>query len=278
MHTTKTKIAIAALLAATALSGCTRIQTGNVGILRHWDGTISPEAAGDGFHTAVLDSYVEVDTTQTRADVKGLQPKDANGVSLKDVEVVVTFSLNPARVAPFYLNTKELDREPNSDFYTLGLGILEKSVIPNVVQKSTEAAVLTDIAKNLTAYQESIQAGLNARLDQLYPGINPFKIKSVSVLNFKLPDAIQAQVDARAGFDAAASTIKAQEVVVQERKDLLTQTALISTQANAAALAIAAKSSGLSPDQIIAWEKARAYSEMASKMTTGAALISTPAP
>lgn len=42
--------------------------------------------------------------------------------------------------------------------------------------------------------------------------------------------------------------------MVQERKVLLTQTALIATQANAEALAAAVKNTGLSPDQIIAWE------------------------
>lgn len=281
MQNKSIQFAVAALALA-ALSGCARIETGSVGILQHWDGTISSEVAESGFHTAVFDSYKEVDTTQTRAEVKALQPKDADGVSLKDVDVVVAYSLDPSRVAAFYRKTKELDPIPDNgtghSFNTLGLGILEKSVIPNVVQEATEKSSLTAIAKNLGNYQKTIQAGITDRLNSLYPGINPFIIQSVSVLNFTLPAAIQEQVNARAGFEAAAKTIKAQEIVVQERKALLTQTALIATQANAEALAAAAKSTGLSPDQIISWEKARAYSDMASKMTTGTALINTPKP
>jgi hypothetical protein len=258
-----------ALVAAFSLGACSRIPTGSVGIVKHFNGTISEQVAQPGMHMAILDSYYPIDTTLTRAEVRNMQPKDAHGVALRDVSVVVTYGLDPNKVAAFYRATKEMDPEPNSDYYTLGLEILEKSIIPYAVQIATEKSDLSTISSHLGGYASDIQAAVQQRLDKLYPGINPFLIQSVTVPTFDLPPAIQAQVNAKAGYQAELQTIAAEQAVVEQRKQLAQDKATV----NANALAQAAKATGLTPDQIIAWEKARALSTMAQKMAGGQALV-----
>ena len=253
--------ALVAAVAVIALSGCARVTTGSVAIVRHFTGTISTQTAGPGMHLAVFDSYLSVDTTLTRAEVTGMQPKDSHGVSLRDVSVVITYSLDPTRVAAFYTKSKELDREPDSDYYTLGLAILKQSVIPYAVQIATERSDLATISSHLGTYAQTIQTVIEQRLNSLYPGISPFIIQSVTVPEFELPPVIQQQVNAKAGYQAKLQTLAAERLAIDQSKKLELDRATV----QADALAAAAQSSGLKPDQIIAWERARAQMLLAQK-------------
>ncbi len=76
----------------------------------------------------------------------------------------------------------------------------------------------------------------------------------MTVPTFDLPLSIQKQVNAKAGFQAELETIKAAEVVQVQKRKL----AALQAGVQAQALASAAKSSGLTPEEIVAWEKARA--------------------
>lgn len=237
------------------LAGCSQTPTGSVGIWQsRWTGYISKEVAGPGLHPVLNDSLTNVDVTQTRAEVGSMHPKDEHGVQLKDVSVVVEYSLNPKRVAYFYRDTKEIDNEPNTPYNTIGLKILERSAIPYAVQIATEKSTPQTIASHLDTYAHNIRMVLNQRLHKLYPHIDPFIINSVTVPTFDLPRAIQKQVNAKAGYQAELQTIAAERTVIQQRKKLVTLQAGI----QADALAQAAKGSGLTPEEIIAWEKARA--------------------
>lgn len=271
MKTPSLRLLSLAVLSIAALGACSRIPTGSVGIVKHFSGTISDQVAEPGMHLAVLDSYYPIDTTLTRAEVKNMQPKDSHGVSLRDVSVVVTYGLDPTRVAAFYRATKEMDPEPNSDYYTLGLEILQRSIIPYAVQIATERSDLSTISSHLGNYAQDIQNAVQQRLDKLYPGINPFVIQSVTVPTFDLPPTIQAQVNAKAGYQAELQTIAAEQAVIEQRQELVKDQATV----NADALAAAAQSSGLKPDQIIEWERARAQVMLAQKVHGAGVLVST---
>lgn len=269
-------IIIAIFVAAIAfLAGCSRVPTGSVAIQQgRFSGVISHEVASPGLHIAPLTEFTLIDTTQTRAEVKNMQPKDAHGVTLRDVSVVVTYTLDPNRVSSFYRKTKEMDAEPNSDYNTLGLEILERSVVPYAVQIATEKSDLTTISSHLGDYAATIQRVVTDRLNSLYPGINPFVIQSVTVPTFQLPASIQKQVNAKAGYQAELQTIAAEQAVIERRKQLQQDQATVAANA----LEQASKATGLTPEQIIAWEKARAFATLAGHLSGGNALIQVPKP
>lgn len=270
MKTPSIRLLSVAVLSIAALGACSRIPR-DLWAFKYSSGTISDQVAEPGMHLAVLDSYYPIDTMLTRAEVKNMQPKDSHGVSLRDVSVVVTYGLDPARVAAFYRATKEMDPEPNSD-YTLGLEILQRSIIPYAVQIATERSDLSTISSHLGNYAQDILNAVQQRLDKLYPGINPFVIQSVTVSTFDLPPTtIQAQVNAKAGYQAELQTIAAEQAVIEQRKELVKDQATV----NADALAAAAQSSGLKPDQIIEWERARAQMMLAQKVHDAGVLVST---
>ncbi len=263
-QTGKTLLAVAALA---ILSGCTRIPTGSIGVQQHFDGTIDSASVSPGMYLSLVDSYLPIDTTMTRAGVHNLQPKDANGVPLKNVHVVITFRLDPSKVAAFYVKTKELDPEPNG-LYITGLKILQESVIPYAVQLATEKSDLATISAHLGDYAETIRQVSVNRLNQLYPD-NPFIIQSVTVPNFELPESIQKQVNAKAGYLAELQTIEAQKQVVEQKQMLLQEQATVSANA----LAQAAHATGLSVEQVIAWERVEALKALAGSKTGATVMV-----
>ncbi|QWY74952.1 MAG: hypothetical protein JVY19_00470 [Ferrovum myxofaciens] len=250
-----------------ALAGCTRIPTGSVGVLQHFDGTIDNIIVNPGMQLSIFDAYIPIDTTLTRVSVEKLQPKDSNGVPLENVQVVVTFRLDPSKVASFYIKTKELDREDNG-LYTLGPKILQESVIPYAVQLATERSDLATISSHLGDYAETIRQVSVSRLDKLYPN-NPFIIQSVTVPNFELPETIQKQVNAKAGFLAELQTIEAEKQVVEQRQQLVQERATVSANA----LAQAAHATGLSVEQVIAWERVEALKTLADSKAGASVLV-----
>ncbi len=188
-----------------------------------------------------------------------MHPRDEHGVQMKAVTVVVQYSLIPKLVPLFYRETKQIQKEPHTDYRTVGLLMLERSAIPYAVQIATEQSTPQKIAAHLDTYAHTIKTVLDNRLHKLYPGIDPYIINSVTVPTFDLPASIQKQVNDKAGFQAELETIKAAEVVQTQKRKL----ASLQASVQADALAAAAKTSSLSPGQIVAWEKARALYKMA---------------
>lgn len=240
---------------AASLAGCSQVPTGSVGIWQNrFTGYIDKSVANPGLHMTVFSMIMSVDTTQTMAEVSGIHPRDEHGVQMKDVAVVVQYSLIPNRVPLFYRETKQIQREPHTSYNTIGLRMLERSAIPYAVQIATEQSTPQKIAAHLDTYASTIKSVLNARLHKLYPHVDPYIIDSVTVPTFDLPSSIQKQVDAKAGYQAELETIKEAEVVQAQKKKL----ASLQASVQADALAEAAKDSGLTPSQIVAWERARA--------------------
>ncbi len=255
------------VIGVSMLSGCAKIETGNVGIVKHWNHTIGSEVAGPGLHSAIFDSYLDIDVTQTRVAVNDLQPKDSNGVSLDLLNLVVTYSLDSNKVVGFYKTTKEVDPEPNSlpddGYKTLGLNILKTNIIPNSVQDATEQYQLIDIAKNINGYQSKIKQNIIQNLNKQYGNNNPFIIDSVRINKFYLPKAIQSQIDQQASYAEQLKTIQAKTKVIEAAK----KNKILSTSINADAIAAAAKESGLTTAEVLELKKIQAIKNLGNKGT-----------
>lgn len=258
----KLKKAFWLLPALALLAGCSKVPTGSTGIWQNrFTGYISKTPASPGLHPTIFHSLWQVDCTQAMAEVQGMHPRDERGVQMKDVAVVIQYSLIPARVPIFFRETKQIQREPHTPYNTVGLAMLTHSAIPYAVQIATEQSTPQHIAAHLDTYAATIQKVLNNRLHKLYPGIDPYIIDSVTVPTFDLPSAIQKQVNTKAGYQAELVTIKEAEIVQHQKRKL----AALKAGVEAHALAEASKSSGLTPKEIIKWEKARALYAMATQ-------------
>ena len=249
---------LAVLAAASLLLGCARVPTGSVGIVKHWSGEISTEPV-TGFKTTILDSVIQVDTTETRVPLNGLRPADANGVLLDALDVVVSFRLVPDKVPSFYIQTKELDSytdESGRQITTVGLHVMQ-NIVQHSIQEVTKKEVTTQLAANLGGYEQAILEQAQSELDRGYPGV--FKLIRINVNHFTPPSAIRDQVNAIAALKVEAQRIDQAQTLIVKQSELEAAKAVLEANALRAAM----DASHLTAEQLIAWKNARAYETQA---------------
>jgi regulator of protease activity HflC (stomatin/prohibitin superfamily) len=253
------KLAILAAASVALLSGCARIETGAVGIIKHWGGEIRTTPAY-GFEWTIFDSVIaHVDTTETRYPINNLQPSDSNGVLLEDLDVVVSFRMDDTKVPAFYIQTKELDiykDESGREVTTVGLKVME-NIVKHAIQELTKKQSLVTLAANLTAYEADILAQAQKELDAGYPGV--FKLVRVNVNHFIPPASIRDQANKTAALKGEADRNTEEAKLIAQRKLLEASKATL----EAAALKAAMTETGLTAEQLIAWKNARAYETQA---------------
>ena len=261
----------AAALTLAASTGCARIETGSVGILKHWGGEISTEPA-EGFNWTVWDSMLhEVDYTETRIPITGMKPADLKGVLLDSVEFVASYTIAKEKIPAFYIQTKEVNvykDESGQLVTTVGLSVV-KNMLQHAVQEATKKSEIKTLASNLKDYENDIMQIAQAELEKGYPGV--FHLLRVNINHFVQPTSIADQANKMATLSAEKARLEAETKLMESRSTLATGLAVI----DAKALAAAVKQSGLTPEQLIAWKNANAYTLQAAALATSPAVNKT---
>lgn len=268
-------VSMIAAVAFGSMTGCTRIETGSVGILKHWGGDISTQAQ-KGMVITVFDKIVgDVDVTETRVPMQHLRPADAKGVQLEELDVVLSFRLNGEKVPSFYINTKELDHykdESGRDITTVGLNVV-KNLASHAINEATKKNQMSTLAAGLPKYEEEIKLQVQKELDAGYPGV--FQIVRVNINNIRLPDAVAKQASSMANLDMENERLDKEMSLTAKRETMARQSAMI----DAKALRAAVEETKLNPEQVTAWRNAKSYAEQAAAMgARGVPLVDAKAP
>lgn len=262
-------LSIIAAGAIGSMTGCTRIETGSVGILKHWGGTIDT-APQTGVVMTVFDSVIaHVDTTEARVKLNDLRPADSKGVQLEDLDVVLSIKLNGEKVPSFFINTKELDTfkdESGREVTTVGLNVV-KNLASHAINEATKARQMSTLAANLPTYEKEILAQVQKELESGYPGV--FQVVRVNVNNIKLPDSVAKQASAMANLEMETERLDKEMSLTAKRETMASQAALI----DAKALKTAIETTRLTAEQLTAWKNAKSYAEQAAAMGSKAAPV-----
>jgi regulator of protease activity HflC (stomatin/prohibitin superfamily) len=97
---------ILAVIFAIALSGCERIQTGEVGLRIGFDKQVSTTELQPGsFNQTIVGSVLTFPVRDISLPLDDMHPQTADGSTLEDMDITVIYSINPAQVGELY-NTK----------------------------------------------------------------------------------------------------------------------------------------------------------------------------
>lgn len=260
-------VTMVAAVALGGLSGCARVETGAVGILKHWSGEIST-VAQTGFTWTILDSMVgTVDTTETRIGLPDLKPADSTGVQLADLDVVLSVRINGEKVPGFFIQTKEIDiykDESGNEVHTVGMNVV-RNIGSHAINEVTKSRKMASLSGEINNYELKIKEQVQKELDAGYPGV--FQIVRVNVNNLQVPEAVMKQATAMANLDMETERIEKEMSLTAKREAMQKQHALI----DAKALKSAISETGLSAEQITAWKNAKSYGEQAQAMGAKAA-------
>lgn len=187
---------ILALVAVGIVSsfGCTRVETGHVGIRTSFNGEIEPTELGVGFHQTLIGSVHTYVANEITWKVDNLTPQTKDRSQLEDLDLAYTYSINPSSIGDLVVKYKGRDAEaPNGERYPLAL------YVENVVKTATTDVISKYDALEANEKREEIRNAIRKQAEAMFKedGLaEAVNIHQVFVKNLQLSKAIMASANA----------------------------------------------------------------------------------
>lgn len=180
----------AVLVFAAMTTACGFIETGEVGVRKTF-GKVDTEELGVGFYTAVASSVDVYNVKETVVDLKDLKPKAADNLSLRDLDVSVYYTVNPAIIADFAASNSGMSARGADGKIYPGYNLIHRLAAGEINDKVAKMESLT-LHRNRDKLESNVLAGLQAELDKKVP--DGFKITRVVVTGILTDAAIEASI------------------------------------------------------------------------------------
>ena len=208
------KTLIAVSLLAVFATGCTRIETGEVGLRVGFDKQVKNEELLPGsFNQTLIGSVMTFPVKEVAVKVDDLTPLAKDNSTMKDLDAIVIYNINQAQVAELY-NTKNRSFHAvhNGDTYLMYNYIFNAA--RNAVYKSARKYDALDMADNRPAMEQEIKEFIQKTLaDEKLDGT--ITISQVLVRNVLPADSV---VESANQLVRAKNEYKQKEVEVQTAK------------------------------------------------------------
>ncbi len=200
--------------AAVLMTGCTRIETGEVGLRVGFDKQVKNEELLPGsFNQVLIGDVLTFPVKEVAVKIDDLTPLAKDNSTMKDVDAIVIYNINQAQVAEIY-NTKNrsFHAQHNGDTYLMYNYIFNAA--RNAVYKSARKYEALDMADNRPAMEAEIKEFIQKTLaDEKLDGT--ITISQVLVRNVMPADSV---VESANALVRAKNEYKQKEVEVQTAK------------------------------------------------------------
>lgn len=245
------KVALAAL-AIMPLAGCSceAIREGNFGLKQAmFSRAYDHSPLGSGFNLVWFGEIHEYFGREVILSVADIHPKDKSNILLKDLDLVVTYQIDPLRAADFLVKTN--DATEKDGLIQLGLQRVDRAA-RQAIGPSTRHFESIEILNDPTKLENQFKADLQANLDADY-GQSTLRIVDVKVANILVSDVVETKIQSVAILSAEKTRNEATMAVLESRKNTLTQ--------EYAVMKHAADAAGLTVDQMLQVELIKALRE-----------------
>ena len=202
---------IAMILGAVFMTGCTRIETGEVGLRVGFDKQVKNEELLPGsFNQTMIGSVITFPVKEIAIKVDDLTPLAKDNSTMKDFDLIVTYNINQAQVAELY-NTKNrsFHAQHNGDTYLMYNYIFNAT--RNAVYKASRKYDALDMADNRQVMEVDIKEQVTKTLaDEKLDGT--IVISQVLIRNVLPADTV---VDSANALVRAKNEYKQKEVEVK---------------------------------------------------------------
>lgn len=170
--------------------GCSRIDTGEVGLRKAWDGKIQSDVLAPGFHQTWVGEIIVFAAKEILLAEENLTPASKDKSTLKDFDVTFTYLVDTKET--FYLYTKysetvNLHAPKSNETFLMG------SFVSSIVRASAYSAVseydALEVNNNRKAIEDRIKALANEKLANEKLG-DKVTVNLVNVKNIELADEI----------------------------------------------------------------------------------------
>lgn len=185
------KYVIGALMVAASmvLTGCGFVDTGEVGVRTQF-GEVKEEPVTEGFYSAVFSSVKFYSTKEVYVNLKDMQPKAKDNLSLSDFEVTVYYTIDGAK-APWYQSKYAGKPYEMDGVYVLGYDRVEKAA-ENAANDAVSRFESLSMHTKREEIQKMILESIQHQMNEAAPGV--FKINRVVVNRVKTDPKVEASI------------------------------------------------------------------------------------
>lgn len=159
------RIAILSLIAAAVLAaGCTRIETGEVGVRVGFDKQVQPgELMPGSFNQVIIGDVLTFPVKDVNVTLDNMTPVARDNSTMKDFDAVVVYNINPQNVAELYsTKNKAFHAEFKGDTYVMYNYVVQNA--RNAIYKAARKYEALDMADNRSDMEKFIQEEIQRNL------------------------------------------------------------------------------------------------------------------
>lgn len=182
---------LAALLIAVAMTACTQIDTGNVGVEATF-GQVKADAQGPGVYFTLFKRMYEISAKENVAELTDMKPKTSDNVTLHDLDVNVYWKIIPS-AAPKIMTKYAGDVSTNKDNdIVLGDGLVKR-----LAREASYSALSRFHSSDAHTKRAEIAADIRAALVkeiEADAGKGMFEIANVIVRNLETDRGLESSI------------------------------------------------------------------------------------
>ncbi len=153
------------LIAAAIMStGCTRVETGEVGVRIGFDKQVQPgELLPGSFNQTIIGDVLTFPIKDVNVSLENMTPVAKDNSTMKDFDAVVVYNINPQNVAELYsTKNKSFHAEHKGDTYVMYNYIVQNA--RNAIYKAARKYEALDMADNRSDMEKFIQEEIQRNL------------------------------------------------------------------------------------------------------------------
>ncbi len=158
------KSVLAIALLAVFATGCTRIETGEVGVRVGFDKQVKPgELLPGSFNQTIVGDVLTFPVKDVNVVLNDMTPVAKDNSTMKDLDAVIVYNINPAQVAELYsTKNKAFHAEFKGDTYVMYNYVVQNA--RNAIYKAARKYEALDMADNREQMERMIQEEINKNL------------------------------------------------------------------------------------------------------------------
>lgn len=220
-----------ALCAVIFATGCTRIETGEVGLRRNFSKVIEPtELQAGSLNQTIIGEVLTFPVRDIALEVENKTPLTADNSALADFDVTVVYAINPGSVNELYTQKSSAFHYFGKEDVYLMFRYME-TLVNNAAYKVVRQYKALEVADNRAKVESEIRAIVASELhDQKLD--TALSVSAVQVRNVLPADAIIRSAN---DLVRAQNELKTKEVEVQTAKKEAERVAALNANGNAIA-------------------------------------------
>ena len=204
-------LTLSILAAAVLATGCTRIETGEVGVRVGFDKQVQPgELMPGSFNQVLIGDVLTFPIKDVNVTLENMTPVAKDNSTMKDLDAVVVYNINPQQVSELYATkNKSFHAEFKGDTYVMYNYLVQNA--RNAIYKAARKYEALDMADNRGEMEKFIQDEIVRNLaDEKLDG--SIMISQVLIRNVVPADAV---VESANALVRSKNELKQKEVEVK---------------------------------------------------------------